>query len=387
VRLSGKGLRPAGIALILMLALRPAVPAVGQSLSSVDLTPRLITKDLDVPGGINHGPGLAALEGGDLLACWYSGRSEAGPDVRLLCARAKDGGDRWAPPQVVVPAGDQAIGAATANKSVGNATLLAEADGRLWLIYGVIRRWDWPLVGNVCRNWFCGRVDAKTSTDGGRTWSPSRRLDDQTGALPRGRPLHVDGLGDVLPLYREGAANSFLRIVDLGQWFGDAGSSGQVVDFLGPGLIQPALVRQDDGLIRAYFRDTASRAVYTALFDPASGRTTPAIATDLPNPGAAVDVFRDPDGGLVLIYNPSTSDRETLALAWSDDGVHFRRGCDLVGRDELGEVAYPAVVAANGVWHVVFSAEDKTRIRHVRFNQAWLRLCRPGAEKMPFSSY
>ena len=35
-----------------------------------------------------------------------------------------------------------------------------------------------PLVGNVCKNWVCGRIDARVSADEGRTWKPWMNIVD-----------------------------------------------------------------------------------------------------------------------------------------------------------------------------------------------------------------
>lgn len=330
-------------------------------------------------GQTNHAPGLVELTDGRLLVCWYSGTSEANEDTRILCSDSTDRGGSWSLPRVVVDRGEQAFGAEAANKSPGNVTLHFDGRGRLWLIYGVIQRWDWPLIGNVCRNWLCGRVDAKVSADLGETWSAAVRLDDQTGALPRAKPVHVDRLGDILPLYREGDETAYLRIVDLAAMSPGQSlplPSGLVVPLVGEALIQPSLVVQPNGLIRAYLRDSRSASVFTALFDPASGLAAPAVPTNLPNPGAAVDAWLDDASRFVLVYNPSTGDRHSLSLAQSTDGVHFHPGCDLVASGAEGDVAYPTVIrSANGDWHVVYSSDGKTRIQHVRFNAAWLDHC------------
>ncbi len=241
---------------------------------------------------------------------------------------------------------------------------------------GLIQRWDWPLIGNLCRNWLCGRVDARRSSDDGVTWSKAWRLDDQTGALPRGKPLHLDPLGDILPLYLEGSRTAYLRILDLAAWSAGQGSAGRLVPLTGAGLIQPSLVALPDGRLRAFLRDSRRGAIHTALFDPESGQWTEAVPTDLANPGSPVEVFLDDGGRFVLIYNPGHDDRRRLSLAWSADGLHFHPACDLVAAGAEGDVAYPTVIRDDdGRWHVVYSAEDKQRIVHRRFDADWLHRC------------
>lgn len=324
----------------------------------------------------NHGAAIVGTAGGRLLACWYSGSSEANADSRILCSASQDSGRTWTAPSVAVERGEQAIGARAPNKSVGNVTLHHDGAGRLWMIYGVIQRWDWPVIGNLCRNWLCGRVDAKVSQDQGATWSPAVRLDDQVGALPRAKPLWVPGVGEVIPLYLEGAEQSFIRLVDLAETPAGSRPGGRIAALDRTGLIQPSLVVQADGRLRAFLRDSRQVAVHTAIFDPQSATWSEAVATTLPNPGSAVDAFADGTGQFVLAYNPSTSDRRTLRLAASADGVHFRQGCDLVPTGRQGEVAYPTVIrSSDGLWHVVYSSDGKTMIRHIVFNEEWLAAC------------
>jgi predicted neuraminidase len=356
-----------GVLCACLLAL-PGVGVMAEALPTVVLpAPEAMT---------NHGPGLIALPSGALMACWYSGTTEANVDSRILCSGSDDGGETWTAPRVAVAAGEQALGAEAANKALGNVTLHHDSAGRLWMIYGVIQRWDWPLLGNVCRNWLCGRVDAKISLDHGTTWSAAVRFDDQTGALPRGRPLAAGPLGDVIPLYREGAEESFVRLVDLARVPIGQSPQGEIIRLPASHLIQPCLVAQADGSLRAFFRDSQGVSIHTAVLDLVTRRWSDPVATNLPNPGAAVDAFRDDQGRFVVIYNPSTDDRRALRLASSVDGVRFRAGCHLVAAGRLGDVAYPSVIRADdGLWHLVFSSDGKTKIRHIAFDKAWLGHC------------
>jgi predicted neuraminidase len=330
----------------------------------------VLRAEIPAPAGLeNHGAAIAQLKSGALLACWYSGAHEEDRSVRILCSRSSTDGASWSPPWTAVAPGDEGIGAAGRDKSLGNVTLAVLPDGRVWMIHGVIQSRMWPLIGEVCRNWACGRTDARVSADEGRSWSRAWRLVDLVGALPRAEPKPSGGVW-LLPFYEETAQRSSIAEVTLGA----APAVRRVWPLAGWRLIQPALVATRDGGFRAFFRDQQKAAVYAGAFDTRRGWRGVG-RTNLPNPGAAVDAFGDDAGRFVVIYNPSSATRDVLALARSADGTHFTRGCDLsTGAD--APAAYPSVIRGrDGVWDVVFSASAKGRIRFVRFDSAWLAKC------------
>src|SRR3974390_2638829 len=119
----------------------------------------------------NHGAAIAELPSGAMLVCWFSGKHEEDRSVRILCSRGSSDGASWSPPWTAVTPGDRAAGAWAPNKSLGNVTLTATPDGRVWMVHGVIQSRPMPLIGETCRNWACGRIDARVSADEGRTWS------------------------------------------------------------------------------------------------------------------------------------------------------------------------------------------------------------------------
>jgi hypothetical protein len=322
--------------------------------------------------GENHGAAIAELPSGALLVCWYSGDHEEDVSVRILCSRGTSDGGSWSPPWTAVAPGDRASGAAAPNKSLGNVTLTVTPDGRIWMVHGVIQRHELPVVGNVCKNWVCGRIDARVSIDEGRTWSKARRLVDLGGALPRAELKPVSG-GYLLPFYEETAQRASIAKVTL---TGDGAALLATWPLDGWKLIQPALASEGDGRFRVFFRDQQRQGVYTALFDPKAGAWSKPQITSLPNPGAAVDVFDDGAGRFVLIYNPSSTTRDVLSLARSEDGVRFQTGCNLSIPGADSPAAYPSVIRGrDGAWRAVYSANAKGRIRFVRFDSGWLEEC------------
>ena len=323
----------------------------------------------------NHGQAIAQMRSGALLVCWYSGMHEEDHSVRIVCSRGSPDGSAWSQPWTAVAQHEQAIGAEAPNKSLGNVTLTVTPDGRVWMVYGVIQSRIWPIIGQVCTNWVCGRIDARVSSDEGRTWAPAHRLVDIGGALPRAELQPVPG-GYLGPFYEENQQRSFIALLTL---TGTAARLGPIRRLEGHRLIQPALVRQRDGRFRVYFRDQQKQGVYAARYNPKTGAWTDLVRTNLPNPGAAVDAFGDDAGRYVLIYNPSSGDRDELALARSVGGAYFRRGCDLSLPGAETEVAYPSVIRGrDGAWRVVYSANGKTGIKFVRFDSAWLEKCFAG---------
>jgi predicted neuraminidase len=341
--------------------------------SSASAAPAITRAEIPAPAvGENHGAAIAELPSGALLVCWYSGDHEEDLSVRILCSRGTSDGGSWSQAWTAVAPGDKAMGAAAPNKSLGNVTLTVAPDGRVWMVHGVIQSRPLPLVGNICKNWVCGRIDARVSADEGHSWTKAHRLVDLGGALPRAELKPEDG-GYLLPFYLETAQQSVIGKVTLA---GDAAMLQTSWPLDGWKLIQPALALQADGRFRVFFRDQQRQGVYVALFDAKTGAWTTPERTNLPNPGSAVDVFEDGAGRYVLIYNPSSTTRDVLALARSADGVHFTTGCDLSLPASEAVAAYPSVIRGrDGDWRAVYSANAKGRIKFVRFTSDWLEEC------------
>jgi predicted neuraminidase len=102
------------------------------------------------------------------------------------------------------------------------------------------------------------------------------------------------------------------------------------------------------------------------------GRTwSDAVNTDIPNPGAAIDMVKLQDGRVVLVFNDNWNSRNPLTLAISeDDGETWPHKRDLVTGE--GSFAYPAIIHDNrGLLHVTYT-NNRIHIDHVVLEPDWI---------------
>ena len=100
--------------------------------------------------------------------------------------------------------------------------------------------------------------------------------------------------------------------------------------------------------------------------------------TDVPNPNSAIAVETTPTG-LLLAFNNDPENRDVLSLAHSQDDGHswqvfhvLEYQPNLSKRDHTNEFSYPWFVKdQSGVYHLFYTWQ-RTHIKHVMFNEAWL---------------
>jgi predicted neuraminidase len=97
---------------------------------------------------------------------------------------------------------------------------------------------------------------------------------------------------------------------------------------------------------------------------------------DLPNPGAGIDGVRLSNGRWVLVYNDTTSDRNSLAVSLSEDEGRTWKWTRHLEKHASGGYHYPVVIQGrDGTIHAVYSyfVEGGKSMKHAAFNEAWLR--------------
>ncbi len=145
------------------------------------------------------------------------------------------------------------------------------------------------------------------------------------------------------------------------------------------GVIQPSVVDAGGGRLLAYMRTGGLGGLIWRSESRDGGRTwSDTVPTPLPNPNAACDAVTTPEGSIVLAFNNTPSGRTPLNVALSDDGGMTWPRCRAL-ETGAGEYSYPAIIGtADGLFHVVYTYR-RTHIKHVVFNERWLRAAAVGA--------
>jgi predicted neuraminidase len=298
-----------------------------------------------------HASSLVALQNGDLVCAWFVATMEKNADQAIFFSRLGRGEAAWKPMTRLLES----------ERALGNPVLYQHTDGCLWLIY---------VEMVLPRDWEKCRLHAMYSDDGGTTWSDRRTLVEFLGYMPRNHPLLLRDGSVILPLYDEHKGRSvFLISRDDGETW-ELG--GDIIS--DPGNEQAALVQVHDGSLLAFMRTRdAPGRIWQSSSRNSGWDWSPPVQTAFPNCDAGIDVVRLPNGHLVLGFNDSGLERTPLSVALStDEGVSW---C-AVAHLETGpqDFDYPSFAIDHaGLVQVTYSYRPEHRIKHVAFDEGWIR--------------
>jgi BNR repeat-like domain len=197
------------------------------------------------------------------------------------------------------------------------------------------------------------------------------------GWFTRTHPLQLPSGRILVPMYSDGFSFGIMGISDDGglTWTG----SEPIISY---GGVQPSVVRKNDGTLVAYLRDNGpppKRAMISYSKDDGVS-WTPAVDSEIPNPGTSLEVIRLRNGDWIVAHNDIERGRHSLAVAISDDeGATWKWKRHLDGDPaKPGNVQYhyPSVMQAkDGFIHVTYSyfVPEGKAIKHVRFNEEWVK--------------
>ncbi|MCU0917046.1 MAG: SUMF1/EgtB/PvdO family nonheme iron enzyme, partial [Planctomycetes bacterium] len=194
----------------------------------------------------NHCPALAGCPNGDLLAVWYTCRTEQGRELGIAASRLRRGSDQWDEPDVFWGAPDRNDHA---------SALFADRDGTICHFNGLGAAGTWGALATIMR----------TSTDNGATWSKARLIMPEHGLhhMPIESVFKTNEGCLIVPCdaVTGGSGGSAILISrDNGQTWTDPGEGGEAPKFAqgGPGAwiagIHAGVVQLKDGRLLALGR-------------------------------------------------------------------------------------------------------------------------------------
>ena len=365
----------------------------------------------------NHGSCLVEQPNGDLLVSWFYGSGERkADDVKIVGARLKRGATAWS---------ERFTMADTPDLPDTNGCMIIDPNGLLWLIWITIQdnQWESSLLkvkisGDFERDgapgWkssdvihikpgpeFAATVQAAMETFRSRAAEPKikdyidyalsasqDKLKTRLGWMTRAHPFILDGKRLIVPLYSDGFNFSLMAITD--NWGQTWHTSTPLI---GEGNVQPSIVRRRDGSLYTMMRDNGlppQRIQHASSTD--RGETWSAVTdSDLPDPGAGLEIISLANGHWVVINNDTEKGRHSLCVRVSDDEGKTWKWSRHLERDtpgaEAGRYGYPSIIQAkDGSLHATYSYEiakttapkdsagrsQRETIKHVHFNEAWI---------------
>jgi predicted neuraminidase len=290
---------------------------------------------------------LPADQPSALLAFWFAGSRESGPDVQIVASAFDWASQQWRPARTVV--NRQQAGAALEHglRRLGNPVAWRDAQGRIHLF----------VVATGLGGWAAGRILHLRQVDAGHDFAqlefrPLRVLPLSwwwnISYLVRTMPLPLADGGMILPAYFEIGAKYpvALRFDAAGEFRGMTRISAR------RHLLQPTLLARSETDWLALMRDGGDDKKIKVAQTRNGGRDWQDLP-DLPlhNPDAAIAGLSLGPELMVLAHNARPDSRAVLDLSSSSDGLHWTRQQPLAQGGAGAEYSYPSLAwADDSLW-------------------------------------
>jgi predicted neuraminidase len=332
--------------------------AAPPAITLTELSRTLIPMPKGVPSA--HASALASLPHGDLIAFWWAGSRESGPDVKVYASRWSNGkwSDNW---QV---ASRETLGKALGYgvRRIGNPVAWTAADGTVHLY----------VVATGLGGWAASRVVQMESSDQGASFTVRRVLPMSpmfnTSVLVRAAPIGVADGGWWLPVYFE-IGNKYPMLMSF-----DAQGNPQRLSRIGTRTksLQPTLVPVSGTEVRAWMRDAGKERRVQQASSRDGGETWEDLgAAPMSNYGTSLAVLRLSSGSLLMLHNHATAgvtsrrtSRNTLSLSLSTDATTWQPLPDIVSGQPGDEFSYPAMYQVGDELHITYTYQRRAIAHH-----------------------
>ncbi len=344
------------------MAAATAAPDVGTTagattaLTLTQVSRSLIPMPPDTPSA--HASALATLPGEGMIAFWWAGSRESGPNVKVYAARWS--GSQWSDAWEVASRDSLAKALGFGVRRIGNP--VAWTDRR-----GVVHLY---VVATGLGGWAASRIAHLSSSDQGATFTVRRLLPlspmFNTSALVRTSPVGLTDGGWWLPAYFEmGIKYPMMISFDAEgepKWFSRIGARTST--------LQPTIASVSASEVRAWMRDASEEKRVQQALSHDGGQTWEDLpALEMANDNTSLAAVRRTSGKFVMLHNhiaPSGSARSTLRLSMSNDARNWERVVDIANGQAGDEFSYPTLQQVGQELHVAYTWQRKA-IAHHRF--------------------
>jgi predicted neuraminidase len=191
--------------------------------------------------------------------------------------------------------------------------------------------------------------------------------------MTRTHPLILKDGKILLPLYSDGFNFGLIASSE------DDGSTWKCsLPIIGRGVNQPSLIVRKDGTMDAYMRDDGDEParILISHSDDGGYSWTYARKSNIPNPGASIEILKLKSGRWLLIYNDVDDGRYSIAAALSDDEGETWKWKKNLENTKDASFSYPSVIQGrDGMIHLTYSYHlpgDRKSIKHVSFEEKWM---------------
>lgn len=265
------------------------------------------------PGRAVHAASLVELQNGDMRAVWFSGSREGAADVTIQTAVLDHSTSRWGAETTVFDRHQIERGLWRYVKKLGNPVIARAPDGSLML---------W-MVNVSLGGWAGSAITWSRSRDDGASWSLPQRLVTSPflniSTLVKGAPVAYANGQMGLPVYHE-FISKFAELLRLD-------GQGKVVDKVripaSQTSLQPVVLVTGPDTAQVYMRSGHATALMSSSTEDAGKTWSSTHPTAWPNPDSALAGVVLDTGELWLALNPTTNNRETLALLATKRDANF----------------------------------------------------------------
>jgi predicted neuraminidase len=322
-------------------------------------SPQMEMQRLRAPVPAAHSASIIALPNGERAAFWFGGSREGATDVSVWASVYQNG--KWIQPWIVATPAQSSKDQLRYIKKVGNPVPVLDSQGRLQLFY----------VSVSMGGWATSTLNRMVSTDNGHSWGPASKIITSPffnlSTLVRTHAVQLADGGFLLPAYHE-LARKFGELLQ----FDKDGKLVRKIRMNAEGKnLQPAVVAYSATDAFALLRNSGpSRQLLLQQTHDGGASWTAIQDLSAKNPDSAIAVERMPDGRLIMAHNPRTDGRSELALSVSPDGKNWEK-VKVIENTRGMEFSYPTLLVNDEIMDLVYTWE-RSEIRHVRFNRAWL---------------